>query len=211
VSGGHTELVRIRDWGDYEIMGRTKDDAVGEAFDKVARLLELPYPGGPEISQLAQNARDHEIEITDPLKRPMIDSGDLQFSFSGIKTAIRYRVQENAPLTQEMRMAIARDFEEACVEVLTQKSLTACKQYGSHALLVTGGVSANPWLRSYLSKKAADIPTTLFAPLALTGDNALMMALAGYQRSRYAPNLVLSDPQEIRAIGNCSIEQRRIQ
>lgn len=211
VSGGHTELVRVTDWGVYQPLGKTKDDAVGEAFDKVARLLDLPYPGGPEISQLAAEARESGIKADQVLKRPMIDSDDYQFSFSGIKTAVRYRVDEGTPLSQTDKQALAREFEEAVIDVLVHKAQAAIAAYGDNALFVTGGVSANPWLREQCAalKTKQDVAVYM-APPALTGDNALMMALAGFYRAQYAPELVLPDPDEIAAIGNLRLTERII-
>ena len=207
VSGGHTELIHLSAWGEYTKIGNTKDDAVGEAFDKVARLLGLPYPGGPEISHYAQSARDNHIQTSEPLKRPMIDSGDLSFSFSGIKTAVRYRVHSHGSLTDQFRKTIAREFEEAVVDVLIVKSRQACIEHGTSSLLITGGVSANPWLRKQANRLEPDI-SPHFAPIALTGDNALMIGLAGYYRNHYAPALVLTDPTPITAIGNLSLGEQ---
>jgi len=204
VSGGHTELNHITKWGAYETIGRTKDDAVGEAFDKGARLLDLPYPGGPEISKLAVLARDENIVANEPLKRPMIDSGDLSFSFSGIKTAVRYRVQETDELTDNMKKALAREFEEAVVDVLLSKARTALKRYAAPTLLVTGGVSANAYLRERLFDEITSADVSV-APLSLTGDNALMIALAAARRSSYAPSLVMDDPNDVSAIGNLAL------
>jgi len=136
----------------------------------------------------------------------MIDSGDFSFSFSGIKTAVRYRVQQFDELTPDLKKAIAREFEEAVVDVLVSKSRTACKQYHTDTLLVVGGVSANPWLRTQLTETHGNEHTFL-APTALTGDNALMIALAGYYRSQYAPALLLHDTSEVTAIGNLALSE----
>ena len=124
VSGGHTELVKINNIGSYEVIGRTRDDAVGEAFDKVARILGYPYPGGPEISALAQIARDENINTENEIKlpRPMLHSKDLDFSFSGIKTAVLYMVQKIPNLTEEIKKQIAREFEDSVIEVLFSKT-----------------------------------------------------------------------------------------
>jgi len=120
VSGGHTELVLMDEWGRYKLIGQTRDDAVGEAFDKVARLLGLPYPGGPEISRRADEARAANLPEYIPLPRPMLHSGDLDFSFSGLKTAVRYAIAEKT-LSHDEVSALARDFEDAAVEVLIAK------------------------------------------------------------------------------------------
>jgi N6-L-threonylcarbamoyladenine synthase len=123
ISGGHTELVRMQAWRTYDVIGRTKDDAVGEAFDKVARLLGLPYPGGPEISKLSERARKEGVVVEEDLRlpRPMINSGDLHFSCSGLKTAVLTRVQKRNPLDERTRKMIALEFENAITDVLVTK------------------------------------------------------------------------------------------
>ncbi|MDP2651422.1 MAG: tRNA (adenosine(37)-N6)-threonylcarbamoyltransferase complex transferase subunit TsaD, partial [bacterium] len=136
VSGGHTELAYIQNFGDYEIIGRTKDDAVGEAFDKVARMLGLPYPGGPKISSLAELSRkrnpigrefpdaDREQAMGFRFPRPMINSGDLNFSFSGLKTAVLYKLK-TLEMTDEVKQEVARAFEDAAIDALIAKTHTA--------------------------------------------------------------------------------------
>ncbi len=183
ISGGHTQLVLIKDNLNYEIVGNTKDDAIGEAFDKVARILGLPYPGGPQISKLAEKER---IEFPNkippfPLPRPMIHSHDLNFSFSGIKTAVLYTVQKIDKLTDTMKQEIAREFEDAVVEVIVKKTKEAVEQYGAQTIIMGGGVSANKKIRNDFTKLAEDLNIKFLVPeISASTDNAFMIALAGY-------------------------------
>lgn len=183
ISGGHTELVKINEIGSYEIVGRTRDDAVGEAFDKVARLMGLPYPGGPQVSRLAQSAReDTRFTIQDSgikLPRPMIHSGNLDFSFSGIKTAVRYMIEKIPEMTEDIKINIAREFEDAVIDVLISKTKTALEETNTQTLLVGGGVIANKLLRERLKKEMPDIKI-LIPDDYLTGDNATMIGVAAY-------------------------------
>lgn len=182
VSGGHTELVLMRDWNAYEVVGETRDDAAGEAFDKVARMLGLPYPGGPQISRLAESGTPEQFT----LPRPMLRSGDHDFSFAGLKTAVLYLLKEIGTPTDRQKADIAREFEEACVEVLVAKTLAAVKVYGARTLVLGGGVSANKRLREVLKKTVlAELPeAVLHIPSpALSTDNALMIAIAAASKS----------------------------
>lgn len=183
ISGGHTELVLTKELGKYKIIGQTRDDAIGEAFDKVARILGLPYPGGPEISKLAEGA---ELDPSLKLPRPMIHSGDFDFSFSGIKTAVLYMVQKIENITPKTKATIAKEFENSVTEVLVFKTLKAIEKYKAKTLIIGGGVSANKKIREefakHISEKHPDI--TLFIPTRdLSTDNALMIALSGYMKS----------------------------
>lgn len=180
VSGGHTELIKINEIGNYETIGRTRDDAVGEAFDKVARLLGFPYPGGPEISKLAEEAEARKLESSAfKLPRPMLHSQDLDFSFSGIKTAVLYMIQKIPELTPEIKIMIAKEFEDAVVEVLVSKTKKALEQNNAHTLIVGGGVIANKKLRNTLTQALPDI--RVYIPdMKLTTDNATMIGVAGY-------------------------------
>jgi len=152
ISGGHTELVLMRKWLSYELIGHTRDDAVGEAFDKVARMLGLPYPGGPEISRLAEKARAASWEsLTLPtlaLPRPMLHDETNDFSFAGLKTAARYLIQKLGDINDDTRAQIALEFENAVTEVLLTKTLRALAQTGAKTLVLGGGVSANAHIRS---------------------------------------------------------------
>jgi len=183
ISGGHTQLVLIKDNLNYEIVGNTKDDAIGEAFDKVARILGLPYPGGPQISKLAEKERAEFPNKVPPfpLPRPMIHSHDLNFSFSGIKTAVLYTVQKIGNLTDTMKQEIAREFEDAVVEVIVKKTKEAVEQYGAQTIIMGGGVSANKKIRNDFTKLAEDLNIEFLVPeISASTDNAFMIALAGY-------------------------------
>lgn len=182
VSGGHTELILMNDWKQYQKIGQTLDDAVGEAFDKVARLLGLPYPGGPEISRLAKAAREENLPPYTKLPSPMLHSGDLNFSFSGLKTAVRYAIADKT-LTEQEKRALARDFEEAAVTVLVRKLEIAISTYGAESIILGGGVAANSYLRqSVAALGTVNFPgLKVFLPeIALSTDNSVMIALAGH-------------------------------
>lgn len=180
ISGGHTELVLSREFGKYQLIGQTRDDAAGEAFDKVARLLELGYPGGPEISRLAAEARNSEMTSHCNLPRPMLHEDNLDFSFSGLKTAVRNIVEKEKP-NDTAKMNIAREFEDAVTDVLVTKTLRAVEQYGVSTVVVGGGVSANTHIRAELAKQLRNVDCQLLVPPPeLATDNAIMIALAGY-------------------------------
>jgi N6-L-threonylcarbamoyladenine synthase len=182
VSGGHTELVRIPTWRKYQVIGKTKDDAVGEAFDKVARLLGLPYPGGPEISRLAKRARDRQAVVPESfrLPRPMIHSGDLLLSFSGLKTAVMTRVKKHEQLNEEQKELLALEFENAVTDVLVAKTKQALYETSATSLIVGGGVSANTHIKKALENLTREENVTLYYPdTKLSGDNGLMIAATG--------------------------------
>ena len=223
VSGGHTELILVKDWQKYKKIGQTRDDAVGEAFDKIARMMGLPYPGGPEISSLAQKAREKKLPITNyqlpiRLPRPMIYSKDYDFSFSGIKTAVLYLIRDlkeknpNILEDENIKKEIACEFENAVVETLVHKTIKAVKQYKIKTLIVGGGVSANKYLQKIMTNEVNKInfssSTTKkvqihFPSKSLTGDNALMIAIAGYfqyKKKKFTKNL-----NYIKARGNLSL------
>lgn len=180
VSGGHTQLMRVTGVGQYELLGETLDDAAGEAFDKSAKLLGLPYPGGALLSKLAEQGTPGVYE----LPRPMQHSGDLNFSFSGLKTAVLTLVREQEqPLTETFKADAARAFQEAIVEVLVKKSLKALKQTGLKQLVVAGGVGANKQLRATLDDEARRKRFRVYYPeLEFCTDNGAMIALAGCLR-----------------------------
>ena len=172
VSGGHTLLFDVEGFGKYELLGRTLDDAAGEAFDKVAKLLGLGYPGGAEIDRLARggNPKRHDFP------RGMIDSGDYDFSFSGLKTALRIFLEKNGPITDGMP-DICASFQAAVTEVLVAKLFRAAAKQGRQIVTISGGVSANASLRALAMAKAErDNLTLLTAPAGLHTDNALMIA-----------------------------------
>ncbi|MEK7639051.1 MAG: tRNA (adenosine(37)-N6)-threonylcarbamoyltransferase complex transferase subunit TsaD, partial [Patescibacteria group bacterium] len=185
ISGGHTELILMKNWGQYEKIGQTRDDAVGEAYDKVARLLGLPYPGGPEVAAQASLARRNKLPKFADLPSPMLRSNDLDFSFSGLKTAVRYAVADKT-LSKDEVAAIARDFEDAVTAVLLKKTLTAIEQHQAKTLIVGGGVSANQHLkRMFEAALLTDYPdvTSYFPRPGLSTDNSIMIALAGHAKA----------------------------
>jgi N6-L-threonylcarbamoyladenine synthase len=176
VSGGHTLLLHVTRAGQYQTLGETLDDAAGEAFDKVAQLLGLGYPGGPAVSHLAGHGTGGAIL----LPRPMLRSGDLDFSFSGLKTAVATTVRRLGTLSEQQRADVARGFVDAVVDVLAEKSRRALERTGAATLVVAGGVSANRQLRERLAHECASRGITLrFPPPALCTDNGAMIAVAG--------------------------------
>lgn len=199
ISGGHTELVVMKEWLTYELIGQTRDDAVGEAYDKVARMLSLPYPGGPEISRLAEAVRQ-EIQTSDvqnfefrhrmsefKLPRPMIDSNTCDFSFAGLKTAVLYLLKKNPNISEKEKTHVAHEFENAVAEVLWKKTSLALQKSGAKTLVIGGGVSANTHIRrTFTEKIKSEHPqVTLRIPApALSTDNAIMIALAGFYRAQ---------------------------
>ncbi|MES2470755.1 MAG: tRNA (adenosine(37)-N6)-threonylcarbamoyltransferase complex transferase subunit TsaD [Patescibacteria group bacterium] len=201
ISGGHTELVSIEAVGSYSIIGSTRDDAVGEAFDKVARMLGLPYPGGPQVSMLAMKARKENLPNVIDLPRPMIASKDFDFSFSGLKTSVLYALKElPSPLPEASMAALCREFEDAVTDVLVSKTKKALDKHVPKSLIIGGGVIANMHIRQSFEKLAKEFGIPLLLPHNhLTGDNALMIALAGYY-SKVATNI-----SDIKATGNLSL------
>jgi N6-L-threonylcarbamoyladenine synthase len=205
ISGGHTELILSREWMQYERIGETRDDAAGEAFDKVARLMDLPYPGGPVVSKLAAQARTSE---TEPMKftPPMLNSKDYDFSFSGLKTEVRKVVEANMPLTDDKKKEIALAFENAVAQVLVHKTIKAVEEFDVRTVVVGGGVSANTFIRSELAAKLGkrDASATLLVPAPeFATDNALMIAIAGYF---HAVRKDFSPAETISATGNLRLE-----
>jgi N6-L-threonylcarbamoyladenine synthase len=256
ISGGHTEFVVMKDWFAYEIVGQTLDDAVGEAFDKVARMLGLPYPGGPHISRLANQARsdqkiivqkgaaDQKIPIQNglveaeptrgpfveefsekpfehgfsekpfsvkKLPRPMIQADNCDFSFSGLKTSVLYAVRDlggTDALTDEQKMAFAREFEDAVTEVIISKTRRALEQTDAKIFVIGGGVAANSHIRLALQAMIADeFPNTRIClpELAITGDNAVMIAQAGLVHLLSGNWSLDNPPTEISACGTWSV------
>ncbi len=191
VSGGHTQLMRVDGVGKYQLLGETLDDAAGEAFDKSAKLLGLGYPGGPAISRLA--------EFGDPgaykLPRPMLHSGNLEFSFSGLKTAVLTLVKsQTTNLCEQDKANIARAFVDAIVEVLVAKCLKALKETGMKRLVIAGGVGANKQLRAALNDAATRKRFDVFYPeLELCTDNGAMIAFAGALRMQANPTAAKRD------------------
>lgn len=184
VSGGHTELILMKKWMNYEVIGETVDDAVGEAFDKVARMLELPYPGGPQISKLAKQKRNAKHRVLNiSLPRPMLHSKNFDFSFSGLKTAVLYLIRDLGgikKIDEETKKEIAMEFENAAIESLVHKTAKAIDKYKIKNLIVAGGVSANDYLRNEIKKITKAKIRTFFPKKELTGDNSIMIGMAGY-------------------------------
>jgi N6-L-threonylcarbamoyladenine synthase len=179
VSGGHTQLLHVLAPGEYRLLGETLDDAAGEAFDKTAQMLGLGYPGGPEVSRLAQFGNPGALR----LPRPMLDSDTLDMSFSGLKTAVLTAVRRSANVCEQDRADIACEFVAAVVEVLTAKSLRALARTGLRQLVVAGGVGANTQLRASLAHAVQAAGGQVFYPPAeLCTDNGAMIAYAGYVR-----------------------------
>ena len=209
VSGGHTELVHINDFGNYEIIGRTRDDAVGEAFDKAARMLGLPYPGGPRISGLAEISREKNREDKIKLPRPMIHSKDLDFSFSGLKTAVLYKLKAENRSDEDFKEEMARAFEDAAVEVLVEKTRSALLKLGDEVktLIVAGGVAANLHLSKELEKLINDFPNiSLRMPKKLLStDNAIMIGIAAFIQINVNREETLEQASPITASGNLSL------
>ncbi len=186
VSGGHSQLMRVSGVGQYELLGETLDDAAGEAFDKTAKLLGLPYPGGAALSEMATQGRPEMVK----LPRPMLHSGDFDFSFSGLKTAVLTRVREIGEPDAQQRADIAHGFQQAIVEVLVRKALRAVRDSGLRRLVVAGGVGANRELRRQLDAGAAKAKIEVFYPeLEFCTDNGAMIALVGGLRYRAGQSL----------------------
>jgi len=205
ISGGHTELILMSGWGEYKKIGQTRDDAVGEAFDKVARLIGIPYPGGPEVARLAKEARKRDLPKYADLPKPMLHSKDLDFSFSGLKTAVRYAIAGKT-LSADEKASLARDFEDAVTEVLVKKASTATEEHGAKTLIVGGGVSANQHLKQSMETHFMHnfpVVTTYFPKPGLSTDNSVMIALAGHARAEKA--LLPTGTDVLRADGNRSL------
>ncbi len=208
ISGGHTELVLSKTWGEFELIGATRDDAVGEAFDKVARMLGLPYPGGPEVSKLAEIAREIGSTEEVPLPRPMIHEPHCDFSFSGLKTSVLYRIKD-LELTEEKKQSIAREFEDAAGDVLYAKTKRALEESGAKTLALGGGVSANTHIkRMFRARLAEDFPDVYLAipePI-LTTDNAIMIGLAGFYHAERGD---FTDSAILKADGNRKLASKK--
>ncbi|MBP9717271.1 MAG: tRNA (adenosine(37)-N6)-threonylcarbamoyltransferase complex transferase subunit TsaD [Candidatus Pacebacteria bacterium] len=207
VSGGHTELILMKNWGQYEKIGQTRDDAVGEAFDKVARLMGLPYPGGPEIGRRAAIAREAKLPPYGDkvLPRPMVHSDDFDFSYAGLKTAVRYAIGDKT-MTEEEKNALSRDFEDAAIESLYTKTVKAIDHFGIATLIIGGGVSANSFLRQTFTEKllATHPHIEVYLPHRhLSTDNSVMIALAGH--AQLATARTAGAIAYIRADGNRSL------
>ncbi len=178
VSGGHTMLIQVQGIGRYELLGETRDDAAGEAFDKTAKLLGLPYPGGPELARIADTAAGGAFTFP----RPMLDRPGLEFSFSGLKTAVLHAVRARE-MTDTLKSDVAHAVQDAIVETLVVKALRALEQTGLDALVVSGGVSANRTLRRRLAETVGERGGRVYYPrIEFCTDNAAMIAVAGLAR-----------------------------
>ncbi|WP_088072587.1 tRNA (adenosine(37)-N6)-threonylcarbamoyltransferase complex transferase subunit TsaD [Gottfriedia luciferensis] len=180
VSGGHTELVYMKDDGHFEVIGETRDDAAGEAYDKVARTLKLPYPGGPHIDRLA-----HEGTATIPFPRAWLEEGSYDFSFSGLKSAVINYMHNAEQRGEDISPAdVAASFQESVVEVIVSKTIKAAKEYEVKQVLLAGGVAANKGLRASLQKEMSIFTDKelIIPPLSLCTDNAAMIGAAAFIR-----------------------------
>jgi N6-L-threonylcarbamoyladenine synthase len=178
VSGGHTMLIEVREIGSYRLLGETRDDAAGEAFDKTAKLLGLPYPGGPELARLAERGKPGAFNFP----RPMLDRPGLEFSFSGLKTAVVHALR-GREMTDAVRADVAEGVQLSIVETLTTKALRALEETGLDTLVVSGGVSANRSLRARLAEAARRQGARVYYPrIEFCTDNAAMIAVAGLAR-----------------------------
>jgi len=201
VSGGHTMLLHLRGAGDFTLRGRSRDDAAGEAFDKAAKLLGLPYPGGPEMDRCARSGDRAAFDFP----RSMLDSGDYAFSFSGLKTSLLYLLPALGDTVPARLADLCASYQEAIVEVLVRKTLRAAREFGARSISVSGGVSCNSRLREVFTERCrrARLDLYLAAP-ALTTDNAAMIAFAAWHNYRAGrrspleedvnPNLPLTAP-----------------
>ncbi|OGZ33924.1 MAG: hypothetical protein A2Y98_00405 [Candidatus Portnoybacteria bacterium RBG_19FT_COMBO_36_7] len=192
VSGGHTQLVLMRDFGKYEILGETRDDAAGEAFDKLAKMLNIGYPGGPIVSKLSAQAKKQKLapSVVEGLKvklpRPMINSKDYDFSFSGLKTAALYFVKTlNKKTLKKLTPAICAEFQQAAIDVLVSKTIRAAKEYNVKSVLLSGGVAANDLLRTSLEKEFKRFGLVFSVPpKKFCTDNAAMIALTAAKKTK---------------------------
>lgn len=205
ISGGHTEFVLMEAWLSYKLIGRTRDDAVGEAFDKVARMMGLPYPGGPGIDRLAGNDKEDDKGRPFTLPRPMLHDPHCDFSFSGLKTAVLYLIKEKGELTESDKEALAREFVNAVTDVLWAKTARALDETAANTLVLGGGVSASSQIRQVFESKKAELHPQLNLRIPsreLTTDNALMIGIAGYY---HALKKEFAEVESLRADGNLSL------
>lgn len=209
VSGGHSELVLMTAHGKYKLLGQTLDDAVGEAYDKVAKLLNLSYPGGPIVSKLAEEGNEKAYNFP----RPMLDRKNYDFSFSGLKTAVLYTLEKKKKISQQEVKDICASFQAAVLDILINKTIKAAKEYKVKSIMLAGGVAANKKLREDLNRAAQDINLKLFVPdLKFTGDNAAMIATAAYYKAKYKNTKFLKgqDIFSIEAKSNWQLSKNKI-
>ena len=193
VSGGHSMIVDVKEKGNYEIIGQSQDDAVGEAFDKVAKLLDLPYPGGPHIEKLALEGNPNAYDFP----RPMIHSDNLDMSLSGLKTAVLYTVQKIKDLDQSKKADIAASFQKAVTDLLVVKIKKAVEETNRKDVIIAGGVAANKFIRNEFKKLEGSLDIKVYYPdLKYCGDNAAMIAFVG---SMMSANKKGNNPSQVRA------------
>ena len=181
VSGGHTQLVLMAGHGKFKLIGETMDDAAGEAFDKVSKMMNLGYPGGPVVSKLAEKGNPKKYN----LPRPMLNQKNYNFSFSGLKTAVLYLLKDLKKRNAKVTADICASFQQAVIDVLVQKTIRAAKEHKVRSIFLSGGVSANRLLRKTLKNESKKLGVAYSQPdLEYTGDNAAMMAMAGYYKYR---------------------------
>ena len=193
VSGGHSMIVDVKAKSDYEILGQSQDDAVGEAFDKVAKLLGLPYPGGPHIEKLALNGNPKAYDFP----RPMIHSKNLDMSLSGLKTAVLYTIQKIEDLNEDIKADIAASFQKAVTDVLIAKIKKTVEQTNRSDVIVAGGVAANRYIREEFKNLESILNIKVYYPdLKYCGDNAAMIAFVG---SMMAPSKERNNKSQVRA------------
>jgi len=178
VSGGHTQLILMKKFLKYKIIGQTRDDAAGECFDKVARILGLGYPGGPAIAKIAENGspRTHGEPFSVKLPRPMIHQKNYDFSFSGLKTAVLYKARELKTINYKLKTEFCAEVQQAIIDVLLSKTMKAVRDYGAKTIILGGGVIANQELRKQFKKTF----NVLMPPQKFCTDNAAMVAVAAY-------------------------------
>lgn len=204
VSGGHTEIILMKDFGKYEIIGKTLDDAAGEAYDKVGRMLDLKYPGGPKISMLAEEMRKEKRQGKIKLPRPMIYSKNFDFSFSGLKTAVLYMIRDMGDLNEGMKKEIALEFENSVVETIIYKLVKAQDKYKAKTILIGGGVACNKHLQREIKRIFKKRVKVLFPTKKLSGDNSIMIGMVGFlqyiKNNKKVPKM-----SSIKATGNLSL------
>jgi N6-L-threonylcarbamoyladenine synthase len=206
VSGGHTQLMRVAAVGEYELLGETLDDAAGEAFDKTAKLLGLGYPGGPALAKLAERGKPGRFNLPRPMIAQMEKSGGLDFSFSGLKTAVLTAVKERA-LDDAARADLAAEIEAAIVDVLAAKALAALRHTGLRQLVVAGGVGANLRLRAQLTADAPKRGGRVFYPeLEFCTDNGAMIAFAAALRMQHESRI--TNHESLRGSGSFTVRPR---
>jgi len=204
VSGAHTQILIAHDLGNYELLGTTLDDAVGECFDKVGRMLGLPFPGGKYVAKLAAQCTDRKAaKLKYMLPRPLKGREGCDFSFSGLKTAVLNLVQKQENITDVFKQELSYELEESISEVLLKKTKRAITEYGVKSLVIGGGVSANSHLREKFKELCKQEDVTLFLPdRKYTGDNGVMIGIAGYRRFVNKKH----DPDVDRVSGRLSLE-----